>query len=229
MRQHTIWFTAAHQELYQIDEQLRNTLLSLGTYILGGTSSMQSARDLADALFFRDPWKVKDWQPVWGKPHQWSSLEIIDFQPVFMPLEEQTELFAQQIKKLGRFQFLLRPAVAEGHIGSAVLPLSIRDLDRDKATGEYQFPEAHLLQRLHAALAKHAGIPITRLLQEQENRLPQALPEPTRRLTPVQPRLRRPPPNGHREQQPPGTQRTAPKGSEEQPQHPRHQRRYRKD
>src|SRR5918992_1003712 len=28
MRQHTIWFTAAHQELYQIDEQLRNTMLS---------------------------------------------------------------------------------------------------------------------------------------------------------------------------------------------------------
>jgi hypothetical protein len=31
MRQHQIWFTAAHQELYQIDEQLRNTVLSLGT------------------------------------------------------------------------------------------------------------------------------------------------------------------------------------------------------
>jgi hypothetical protein len=51
MRQHTIWFTAAHQELYQIDEQLRNTMLSLGTYILGGTSSMAAARGLADALF----------------------------------------------------------------------------------------------------------------------------------------------------------------------------------
>jgi hypothetical protein len=54
IRQHTIWFSAAHQELYQIDEQLRNTLLSLGTYILGGTSSMESARELADALFSRD-------------------------------------------------------------------------------------------------------------------------------------------------------------------------------
>jgi hypothetical protein len=62
MRQHTIWFTAAHQELYQIDEQLRNTLLSLGTYLLGGTASMDAARQLADVLFSRDPWWVKYWR-----------------------------------------------------------------------------------------------------------------------------------------------------------------------
>jgi hypothetical protein len=66
MRQHTIWFTAAHQELYQIDEQLRNTMLSLGTYILGDTSSMESARTLADALFSRDPYWVKHNRLVWG-------------------------------------------------------------------------------------------------------------------------------------------------------------------
>jgi hypothetical protein len=64
MRQHTIWFTAAHQELYQIDEQLRNTMLSLGTYILGATANMESARQLADALFLRDPYWVKYWRPV---------------------------------------------------------------------------------------------------------------------------------------------------------------------
>jgi hypothetical protein len=144
MRQHTIWFTAAHQELYQIDEQLRNTLLNLGTYILGSTSSMDAARQLADALFFRDPWWVKHWRPVYGRVLSHSPLEVIAEEPEFMPLEEQTELFAQRITRLGRFQFLLRPAIAEGHIGSAVLPLTIRDLDRNKETGEYQFPEITL-------------------------------------------------------------------------------------
>jgi hypothetical protein len=191
MRQHTIWFTAAHQELYQIDEQLRNTMLSLGTYIIGGTSSMESARELADALYFRDPFWVKDAEPIYGRRYQHSRLEVIDVRLHFMPLEEQTELFAQRIKKLGRFQFLLRPAIAEGQIGSAVLPLSIRDLDRDKETGEYQFPEAPLMQRLRTALAKQSGIPIARLLQEQESRLPQALPEQTVRLMPSQPRQTR--------------------------------------
>jgi hypothetical protein len=199
MRQHTIWFTAAHQELYQIDEQLRNTMLSLGTYILGGTSSMAAARDLADALFSRDPWWVKHWRPVYGRNER-RVYGVIAEEPEFLPLEEQTELFAQRIKGLGRFQFLLRPALSEGHIGSEVLSLTIRDLDRDKETGEYQFPEAPLMARLRTALAKHAGIPIARLLQEQEHRVPQALPETQTHLSPPTPRQPRPQTNGHRTQ-----------------------------
>jgi hypothetical protein len=188
MRQHTIWLTVAHQELYQIDEQLRNTLLSLGTYILGGTSSMESARQLADALFSRNPWRVKYWRKVWGRELPHKPLEVIDHEPEFMPLEEQTELFAQRIKKLGRFQFLLRPAVSEGHIGSAVMPITIREEDRDKETGEYQFPDAPLMARLRAALATHAGIPVARLLKEQEARIPPALPESRQRTSDVQTR-----------------------------------------
>jgi hypothetical protein len=245
MRQHTIWFTAAHQELYQIDEQLRNTMLSLGTYILGGTSSMASARTLADALFSRDPWWVKYWRPVFPSvpPSARGKLEAYQpiLEPEFMPLEEQTELFAQRIKGLGRFQFLLRPAVAEGHIGSTVLPLTIRDLDRDKETGEYQFPEVPLMQRLRTALAKQSGVPIARLLQEQENRLPQAVPALTQRLSPPQPRLRRQQrtpaevrlpavePNGHQQQQHSGTHPVSPDGKANQPNHPRHQRRHQID
>jgi hypothetical protein len=186
MRQHTIWFTAAHQELYQIDEQLRNTLLSLGTYILGSTSSMESARELSDALFSRDPYWVKHYIQTWGRTSRREN-GVISEEPVFMPLEEQTEIFAQRIKRLGRFQFLLRPAVAEGHIGSAVLPLSIRDLDRDE-TGEYQFPDSDLVARLRSALAKQSGIPIARLLSEQEARIPPALLEKVRSPSPPQPR-----------------------------------------
>jgi hypothetical protein len=171
MRQHTIWFTAAHQELYQIDDQLRNTLLSLGTYILGATSSMESARQLADALFSRDPWWVKHYRKVWGRVLPHKPVEVIAEEPEFLPLEEQTELFAQRIKQLGRFQFLLRPAIAEGHIGSAVLPLSIKDEDRDRETGEYQFPDASLIARVRAALAKQSGMPVQTLLKEQEQRM----------------------------------------------------------
>jgi hypothetical protein len=183
MRQHTIWFSCAHQELYQIDEQLRNTLLSLGTYIFGSTSSMAAAREMADAMFFRNPWSVKHWRARWGRTTAHGPLEIIDFEPEFMPLEEQTELFAQRIKRLGHFQFLLRPALAEGHIGSAVLPLTIRDVDRDKETGEYQFPDTDLVARLRSALAKQSGIPLARLLSEQEARIPPALLEkPVRRI-----------------------------------------------
>src|SRR5918997_709528 len=65
MRGHNVWLTCIHQELHQLDEHMRNTLLSLGTYIIGGTSSMDSARHLADALFLRDPSRVKHWRKVW--------------------------------------------------------------------------------------------------------------------------------------------------------------------
>jgi hypothetical protein len=174
MRQHTIWLSAAHQELYQLDEQLQNTLLSLGTYIIGAPSSMQAARELADALYFRDPFRVKDSEPIYGRWYQHTRLEVIDVKLHYMPLEEQTELFANRIKKLGRFQFLLRPAIAEGHIGSEVLPLTIRHEDVDPQTGEYQYPDAPLVARVREALAKQSGIPIVRLLAEQEKRLSQA-------------------------------------------------------
>ncbi len=80
------------------------------------------------------------------------------------------------------------PAVAEGHIGSAALPLSIRQEDVDPETGKYQFPDAPLMARLRAALAKQSGIPVHTILTEQEKRLPPVLPETTWRLMPSQPR-----------------------------------------
>jgi hypothetical protein len=167
MRNSSIWFCAAHQELYQVDEQLQNTLLSLGTYIIGGTSSMESARSLSDALFFRNPFRVKDADPIYGRRYSHSPLEVIDVKLRYMPLEEQTELFAQRIKKLGIYQFLLRPALSEGSIGSAVLPLSIHSVDRD------QFPDQAVLARLRSLLAAKSGTPIATLLAEQEARLSQ--------------------------------------------------------
>ena len=133
MRGHNIWLSCVPQELNQIDEQLRNTLLSLGTYIIGGTASMDSARLLADALFFRDPYWVKHYRPVYGRTLPYKPMEVIAEEPEFMPLNEQRELFAQRVKKLGLFQFLLRPALSEGSIGLSVLPLSIRNIDRTRS------------------------------------------------------------------------------------------------
>jgi hypothetical protein len=177
MRGHNVWLTCIHQELHQIDEHLRNTLLSLGTYIIGGTSGMDAARLLADALFLRDPFRVKHRRNVWmsggslyGRP---LAPYVVDTEPEFMPLEEQRELFAQRVKRLGLFQFLVRPALSEGSIGSSVLPLSIQNVDRDPKTGQAAFPEQHVLARIRAILAVRSGKPIASLLAEQEARLSQ--------------------------------------------------------
>jgi hypothetical protein len=66
LRNHNIWLTVAHQSIEQIDDQLRNTLLSLGTYLFGRAATMSEARILADVLYKRDPYVVKHWRKVWG-------------------------------------------------------------------------------------------------------------------------------------------------------------------
>jgi hypothetical protein len=177
MRGHNVWLTCIHQELHQIDEHMRNTLLSLGTYIFGGTSSMDSARLLADALYLRDPSRVKHWRKVWmsggsinGRP---LPPYVVDVEPEFMNLEEQKELFAQRVKRLGLFQFVVRPALSEGMIGTAVHPLSIHNYDRDPKIGQLAFPEQQVLARIRSILAGRSGKPIASLLAEQEARLTQ--------------------------------------------------------
>jgi hypothetical protein len=184
MRGHNVWLTCIHQELDQLDEHMRNTLLSLGTYIIGGTSSMDSARHLADALFLRDPSRVKHWRKVWmsggslnGRP---LPPYVVDYEPEFMNLEEQKELFAQRVKRLGLFQFVVRPALSEGMIGSVVYPLSIHNYDKDPKTGQLAFPDQHVLARIRAILAARSSKPIQALLAEQEERLTQRPIQPPR-------------------------------------------------
>jgi hypothetical protein len=67
LRNHNIWLTVAHQSIEQIDDQLRNALLSLGTFMFGRAATMPEARLLADVLYKRDPMRVKHFHKVWGK------------------------------------------------------------------------------------------------------------------------------------------------------------------
>src|ERR671919_84886 len=67
LRGQNIWLTVAHQSIEQIDEQVRNSLLSLGTYMFGRAATMSEARLLADVLYKgMDPYLVKHWRKVWG-------------------------------------------------------------------------------------------------------------------------------------------------------------------
>ena len=51
MRNHHIWLTIAHQSLYQLDEQLRYTLFSLGNYVFGRAATITAkGRRLAAML-----------------------------------------------------------------------------------------------------------------------------------------------------------------------------------
>jgi len=165
-----------HQSLYQIDEQLRNTLLNLGTYVFGRAATMSEARLLADVLFKRDPYLVKHWRKVWGSEAVLSSSGrvigsthvVIDHEPEFMSLEDQQERFGHRIYEQGLFEFLLRPAVGEGEVSQEVIPISIANAVLDTETGEYQFPDQEAVAKLRSLLAAHAGVSLRRLLAEQE-------------------------------------------------------------
>jgi hypothetical protein len=175
MRNHHIWLTVAHQSLYQLDEQLRYTLLSLGTYVIGRAATMSEARLLADVLYKTDPYLVKHWRKVWmsGGSLHGVPLEpyVVDYEPEFMPLAEQQERFAQAITKQGLFEFLLRPSLREGEVSQEVIPISIANTVLDPDTGEQQFPDQEAVARLSSLLATAAGIPIKRLLAAQDARL----------------------------------------------------------
>jgi hypothetical protein len=175
MRNHTIWFTCAFQSLTQLDNQLRNTVLSLGNLVVGRLPTLAEARELADVLYLTNPYVVKHYRNVWmsggseyGKP---LPPFIVDREPEFMRLVEQQELHAQKINRLGLFEFLLRPALREGAVSQMVYPISIASAVRDKATGEFVFADEAIVAKLRAGLAARSGIPSKRILTEQEVRL----------------------------------------------------------
>jgi hypothetical protein len=182
MRNNRIFLSIAFQSISQVDEQLRNTLLSLGTYVFGKQATMAEARILADVLFQTDPFRVKHYRKVWGKDdlelpasgavreeilrlmgnmreiHPTYPYYVLDYEPEHMPLPEQLELASQQLTNLGLFRFLCRPALREGEVSQSVIPINIASIVRDKKTGEYVFADQELVERVRSRLAKRSGI-----------------------------------------------------------------------
>jgi hypothetical protein len=171
IRSSQIWLTIGLQSPLQLDEQLQQTVLSLGTLLVGQAPTMEAARLLADCLYLRDPYWVKHFRPI-SDPLPRGVIERSPWyqqpkEPQYMPLDQQTEVFAQRIRHLQQYQFFLRPAVDEGTIGTEVYPISIRTIDHGK------FPEQRLLQPLRTKLAAKAGRPVADLIREQAARVQQ--------------------------------------------------------
>jgi hypothetical protein len=166
---------------------------------------MEGARLLADALYLRDPYWVKHYIQTWGRTSR-REYGVISEEPVFMPLEEQTELFANRIRRLKQYQFLVRPAESEGTISTDVFPINISTVTQDPKTGALHFPDRELIEELRAILAARAGIPIADLIQEQDASL-------ARYTNVVEGQLRRSPPIRQRPHQngAPAATRTEPK------------------
>lgn len=105
-RNANLWTTLAHQELFQMPERVRKTLLTMGTQMIGITADMEAARDLAYQYAPLDPHRVKRWENVWG--HGPLTDYVIEQRPVDFPLEEQILLAAQRLAGLRPFEFLVK-------------------------------------------------------------------------------------------------------------------------
>jgi hypothetical protein len=210
MRNNRIWFICAFQSISQLDEQLRNTILSLGNLVVG-RATMANARVLADMVWKKNPWMVKDYSEEWRDEQHYNWVRfgngyyretrtqsvLVAWEVIsYLTLEEQCELLAQKIEALQTFEFFLRPAVREGTVSQDVIPISIECLVRDSITGEYQFPNDDLIAKYRALLAARGGIPAETIRAEQEKRLATPItPQPRQGKSDFQPeeRPRKPP------------------------------------
>ena len=158
----------AHQNLSQVDEKISNILMQLGTQMVGRISNPDDRYFLARYFFRYDPNWVKKREPVWmnlqqfdewGRYMEISLPEVQDYRDVEFTPEEQL-LKAMEMFYLPRFQFCVRPALAEGTISQRLYRLSIERMDAG------QYPDDGEVARILALLRRKCGIPIEALLAE---------------------------------------------------------------
>jgi hypothetical protein len=160
---------------------------------------------LGDLLWKNDPFRVKHSRTVWGKVNpptfapgsahyfeqsfdssKWQSPDfpyyVLDTEPEFMNLDDQREEAANRLTDLGLFEFMLRPSLREGEVSSEVYKVNIAGIVTDKATGAYSFPDQAVVAGIRSLLETTSGMPIQRLLAEQDALIPkdtqQELPRP---------------------------------------------------
>jgi hypothetical protein len=184
-RNHHIFFTCSYQSVFQIPEQLRNSLLGLGNLVVGGCPTMVEARLMADLVFDRDPNRVQHYRNIWASdylPRLGTTHFVIDREPKYLGLDAQLELNAQRLYHQDLFEFMLRPSLHEGAVAQAAIPISIGHLLQDPETGAFSFPDQAIVAKFRSLLAAHSGIPIQTLLAEHDALFPsdtqQAVPRP---------------------------------------------------
>jgi hypothetical protein len=171
-RNHRIYFTCSYQSIFQIPESLRNSLLGLGNLVVGKPLTMNEARVLSDLLFLRDPNRVQHYRRIWGShTFRYSGTTahyVIDEEPVYMRLDAQLELSAQQLYRQRIFEFMLRPSTLHGDGAATAVPISIERVIQDPVTGECRPPDEAMLSAFRSLLKEQSGVPIKTLLAEQD-------------------------------------------------------------
>jgi hypothetical protein len=167
-RNYRIWLTIAHQEQFQLTERIQKTFMTMGTQILGSTSDRDAAISSAKQFFRYDPYWVKKYEPAAA-----GSTRSEEF-----TIEEQFLIYSYYFTDLGRFQFLVRPAIGEGKVIQGLRRISIEGLDQG------QYPDEELVALARELLMKRYGKPVGEVFAEINMRLAQKMNIPKPSVTP---------------------------------------------
>jgi len=170
----------AHQNLSQVDERVRNILMQCGTQIIGNIANPDDAEYLARQFLTYDPYRVKKREPIWAGVQQlsdhgsllgYSEPEIIDYRTVEFTPEEQLLRMTAKFR-LPRFQFQVRPALAEGTVARRLYRLSIEQLDAG------QYPDSGQVNHILAHLRQKDGVAMASVLKTRQAELSQEKGQP---------------------------------------------------
>ena len=165
-RNYRLWVTLAHQELFQVEERLQKTLMSMGTQILGVTSDPDTATNLAHRYFRYQPNWVRKYEPVWmASPHipgisEYRMPSVVDYRSHEFTLEEQRLLKSYEFTNLRQFEFLVRPALGEGNTQGSLKRVDIASLVEGK------YPDAKQVDTARNLLMERDGQNADDLLKE---------------------------------------------------------------
>lgn len=162
-RNYSVWLTIAHQEMFQINERIIKSLMTMGTQILGVTTDPEGARYLAQLYFRYDPYLVKKYETVYG-----SLMGVpipLEYRSVEFTTEEQLILQSYQFVDQKRFRFTVRPAAREGDFTGGLRAISIENLDLDI------YPDAKRISDMRQSLMRQNGLPVEDVLNDISKRL----------------------------------------------------------
>jgi DNA helicase HerA-like ATPase len=190
-RNYGVNLAVALQSLASVEPAIQNVLHQLGTQIIGRIANPDDALTIAKQLLIYDPYRVKKVENVWmglsealGYGQHGTKPTVIDERMVEFTSDEQFLIFADHLKQLPRFTFIVRTATGEGTITHTVRKMTIANLDAG------QFPVEPYLAYVRGLLRQAHGVPVAELLAHIDQRRPAVPLEPKpvkRKATPPTP------------------------------------------
>jgi len=147
-----VWLTLAHQELFQLEERIQQSLMSLGTQVLGVTSDRKAALAVAQQLYPYDPDNVRRYEPIYANYMGISN--VIDERPVDYSIQEQQYLASNVFTNKRLFEFVVRRASAEGNIDPTLYEISIKNFDKGQWIHEEEVGEVRRRLRARTGVRK---------------------------------------------------------------------------